>query len=219
MKTSDHTNEIAAALAKAQGQMEAAHKDRENPFFKSVYATLASVWQSCRKALADNGLSVVQSAENDGDAILVVTRLMHSSGQFFEGELRVKPVKLDPQGMGSALTYARRYAMMAMVGIAPADSDDDDGNAASRSQQQPQNTPRAQAATKQLGAAFAKGMNDAMEKAGLSREQLVAAIQKAGLGHLCSDADPAKWDASLANQIKGWVQKHQTKTPDQQPGE
>jgi hypothetical protein len=135
MTHSEQINELAAALAKAQGQIEGAKKDSINPHFKNRYADLASVWDACREALTTNGLSVVQSpsvmqsAENCEAEYGVTTMLLHSSGQWMRGTLYLKPTKNDPQGAGSALTYARRYALAAMVGIAP---EDDDANAASQ---------------------------------------------------------------------------------------
>ena len=129
---SEQINELATALAKAQGAMEGALKDSSNPFFKSKYADLASVWSACRKALTDNGLSVVQltsSVDTSPDSIEVTTQLCHASGQWIRSSLTMKPVKNDPQSVGSLLTYMRRYGLSAMVGIAP--KDDDDGNAAS----------------------------------------------------------------------------------------
>ena len=127
MTHSEQINELAAALAKAQGQIEGAKKDSINPHFKNRYADLASVWDACREALTTNGLSVVQSAENCEAGYGVTTMLLHTSGQWMRGTLYLKPAKDDPQGAGSALTYARRYALAAMIGIAP---EDDDANAA-----------------------------------------------------------------------------------------
>jgi hypothetical protein len=130
MITSPEIGKLAEALAKAQGAIEGARRDSSNPFFKSKYADLASVWDACRKALSENSLSVIQttdSAVDIPDSVIVDTRLCHSSGEWIQGRLVMKPVKADPQGIGSCLTYARRYALSAMVGIAP---EDDDGNAA-----------------------------------------------------------------------------------------
>ena len=121
---------LAAALAKAQARITTAKKDRENPFFKSSYATLASVWDACRHPLADNGLAVVQTTEIGADSVVIlVTRLIHESGEEVVSHYPVVPTKNDPQGYGSALTYARRYCLSAMVGVAP---EDDDGNEASQ---------------------------------------------------------------------------------------
>jgi hypothetical protein len=130
MLQSESIGKLAEAVAKAQGVMESAVKDSKNPFFKSSYSSLAAVWSACRKPLSDNGLSVVQTTEylpESPDMVIVDTRLCHSSGEWIQGRLVMKPVKADPQGIGSCLTYARRYALSAMVGIAP---EDDDGNAA-----------------------------------------------------------------------------------------
>jgi hypothetical protein len=125
---SEQIKDIATALAKAQAEIEGAKKDSTNPHFKSSYADLASVWDACRKALTGNGLSVVQGPVSDEGRVGVTTMLMHSSGQWLESTFFMRPTKDDPQGAGSALTYARRYALAAMVGVAP---EDDDGNAAS----------------------------------------------------------------------------------------
>jgi hypothetical protein len=120
--------ELAKALAAAQGEIRAAEKDRENPFFKSSYATLASVWDAIRGPLSKHGLAIVQSPQLRADGSLVLeTELMHSSGQWLASVYPIKPVKPDPQGYGSAITYARRYQLAAMVGVAA--EEDDDGNA------------------------------------------------------------------------------------------
>lgn len=134
---SEAINEISAALAKAQGQIEGASKGKVNPAFKSKYADLASIWDACREALSTNGLAVLQIPNETPDGMLLTTMVTHSSGQWFRSSYPVRPVQATPQGLGSAITYARRYALMAMVGIAP---EDDDGEAAmGRGQQQPAN--------------------------------------------------------------------------------
>jgi len=129
MTKSESIAQLAEALSKAQAEMECAKKDADNPFFKSKYADLSSVWAACRGPLTKNGLSVVQMPSAEGNHIIVHTLLMHSSGEWIASELAMTPTKSDPQGAGSAITYARRYALSAAVGIAP---DDDDGNAASQ---------------------------------------------------------------------------------------
>ena len=128
MQTSDHINELATALSKAQGEITGALKDSANPFFKSKYADLASCWEACRAPLAKNGLAVFQVPEYTETGLTLITTLAHSSGQFMRGSLPVHPKDDTPQAMGSALTYARRYALTAFIGIAQVD---DDGNAAS----------------------------------------------------------------------------------------
>jgi len=121
--------ELAAALAAAQGEMVGAEKGRENPFFKSRYATLADVWGACRAPLAKHGLAVIQLVQKVEAGLVLETILAHKSGQQVVSVYPIQPVKNDPQGIGSAITYARRYSLSAMVGVAP--EDDDDGNAAS----------------------------------------------------------------------------------------
>lgn len=125
---SEQINELAGALAKAQGKITGALKDSANPFFKSKYADLASVWDACRGPLSENGLAIVQQTESDDSGVYVVTTLAHSSGQWMRSRLRLTPKDDTPQAMGSAITYGRRYALAAAVGVAQVD---DDGNAAS----------------------------------------------------------------------------------------
>jgi hypothetical protein len=124
---SESLKELASALSKAQAVMEGAKKDHQNPYFKSRYANLESVWACARKPLADNGLSVVQLPGKNELGHFLETTLLHSSGEFISSRMFISPVKEDPQGIGSAITYARRYALMGAVGIAP---EDDDGEAA-----------------------------------------------------------------------------------------
>lgn len=120
---------LVMALAKAQGQIKAAPKDSTNPFFDSKYSDLASVWDVCRDPLAKNGLAVIQRPNpTDGSTVSLTTILAHESGEWIRGTLIMRPGKTDPQGIGSCLTYARRYALAAMVGICS--EADDDGNKA-----------------------------------------------------------------------------------------
>ncbi len=121
--------ELAGALAAVQGQLGGVAKTSKG--YNYQYADLATVWDSIRKPLSENGLAVVQTTDSDdvGNPIIITT-LIHTSGEWISGRLVVKPVKPDPQALGSAITYGRRYALMAIVGVAPAD---DDGAAASKS--------------------------------------------------------------------------------------
>ena len=129
MNKSDDIKELALALSKTQAILKGALKDSNNPFFKSKYADLASVWEACREPLAANGLSVVQMPCNDTpDSVALETILMHTSGQWISSVFSMPVSKHDAQAVGSAITYARRYALAAVVGIAP---EDDDGNLAS----------------------------------------------------------------------------------------
>ena len=131
---SDQINELALALAKAQGALHGAVKGSENPFFKSSYADLAAVMEACREPLSANGLSYVQLPGNNGREVTVTTFLLHSSGQWMRSTVGAAPLKTDAQALGSVITYLRRYALSAIVGIAQVD---DDGNAASKGKQSP----------------------------------------------------------------------------------
>jgi len=126
---SESIAKLAEALAKAQGEITGALKESKNPFFKSSYADLASCWDACRKQLSEHGLAVIQTTAPDDSGVVVITTLAHTSGEWIRGSLRMVPVKADPQGIGSCITYARRYALAAIVGLAQID---DDANAASK---------------------------------------------------------------------------------------
>lgn len=137
MNKSEAINELAAALAKAQGQMEGAVKASTNPFFKSRYADLAAVVNAIRGPFAANGLSFVQlPMPTEGDRVSVETMLLHASGQWISSVVDVPVAKGDAQGYGSAITYAKRYGLQAMAGIA-AEDEDDDGNAAAKAKPRP----------------------------------------------------------------------------------
>ena len=128
MPQSESIKELATALSKVQGELTYAKKDSANPFFKSRYADLESVWDACRSLLAANGLSVIQMPANFFEGrMLLVTKLCHSSCEWIEQEMSVPVQKMDVQGCGSALSYMRRYSLSAFIGIVQAD---DDGNAA-----------------------------------------------------------------------------------------
>jgi hypothetical protein len=129
---SEQLGELAAALAKAQGAIKGAVKASDNGFYKTKYADLPAVMDACRMALSSNGIAVVQTTDladrGQADAVLVTT-LIHSSGQWISGNYPIRPAKGDPQGFASAVTYARRYALMAIAGVV-AENEDDDGEAA-----------------------------------------------------------------------------------------
>jgi hypothetical protein len=130
-------DQLQAALSCAQGQIENALKNSSNPVFRSTYADLASVWDAIRKPLAANGLSVEQHPSADGAKVTVLTILGHSSGQSRSSSLTITAMRqiqgggweecANPQAIGSAIHYARRYALSAIVGVT---AEDDDGNAA-----------------------------------------------------------------------------------------
>ena len=116
---------IAAAIVRAQRKFKVAIKDADNPYFKSKYATLGDCWDAVKDALADEGLAVLQPTCDNQGRICVETRIVHESGEMLTSLYPVVCAKQnDPQAMGSAITYARRYALSAFLGII-ADIDDD----------------------------------------------------------------------------------------------
>jgi hypothetical protein len=151
MERSETINELAAALAAAQGKIENASKDSANPYFRSRYADLASIWDAIRGPLSEHGLAVVQPVRVEGSSVTVTTLLAHASGQWISSDLTMTAQrqikdgggweKLDtPQAIGSCITYARRYALAAMAGVAPED-DDAEGAQGRRQEQQRQQRP------------------------------------------------------------------------------
>jgi hypothetical protein len=121
---------IAKAFVAAQQGFSPALKDSNNPFFKSKYADLSTCVKAVIDALHENGIGLIQTCHESESGVIVETVFIHTSGETINcGKLHVPAAKNDPQGYGSALTYARRYSLMAACGIAP---EDDDGNAATR---------------------------------------------------------------------------------------
>ncbi len=161
-KTSDSTAILFAAVSAAQSQFAGAKKDAVNPAFRSKYADLASVWDAVREHLTENKLAIIQIPTAEQNVVTVTTILTHASGEWISGELAMTSEKFTPQGIGSCITYARRYALSAFLGIAP---EDDDGNEASQGKG---NAPAAQkrqekpaivspiAGTGEMAAAFAE---------------------------------------------------------------
>jgi len=126
---SESINELAKALCAAQTEFIAIPKDSSNPFFKSKYAGLPVVIQVASPILNKHGLSISQHISVEGDNDTMTTYLLHESGQYIAHAMRLHLVKADPQGQGSAVTYARRYSYMSVLGLVA--DDDDDGNAGS----------------------------------------------------------------------------------------
>lgn len=121
--------QIITALLKAQKEFKVIIKEDANPFFKSKYAGLPSILDAIKKTLENNELVLVQSPITDGDRIGVETTIYHTSGEFITSKFTMNLAKNDPQGAGSAITYARRYALVSMLALNV--DDDDDGNEAS----------------------------------------------------------------------------------------
>jgi len=126
---------IASALVKAQQAFGPALKTSVNPHFRSKYADLAAVVEAVIDGLNKNGIFLTQLTHECDNGVIVETMLIHESGETLSGgKLHVPASKQDAQGYGSSLSYARRYSLMAVTGIAP---EDDDGNAASKKPMKP----------------------------------------------------------------------------------
>lgn len=129
MNTSDKIDLLAPALVKAQAALPKIRKDSENPHFRSHYLSLEGLLEAVRPALLGNGFAILQSTTDSDDAAMTVTtRLLHTSGQWIEGGVRLPIAKPDPQAAGSAYSYGKRYSLEGILGITG--SDDDDGNTA-----------------------------------------------------------------------------------------
>jgi hypothetical protein len=167
---------IATAFVKAQKEFGPALKTNTNPHFKSKYADLSACVEAVVDALNTNGIALIQQTHEDATGVTVETMFLHESGESLtSGKLHVPASKQDPQGYGSALTYARRYSLMAACGIAP---EDDDGNAASRQRQAPQAeqdmSPKARAERIRVGVAAGDAAGAALALSGFGEKELAA---------------------------------------------
>lgn len=176
-------NEFYKALARAQGELDGAIKDAQNPHLKSRYADLESCWEAWRKVGPRNGFAIIQRALDAGErqGVLLETTLAHTEGFSISSTLFMPAAKLDAQAFGSALTYARRYALCAMVGITPTE---DDGEAAMPTRQQKPGPTTAQQADVRLSLAVQKFNGDMGAKLTLAEEikgSILAPDRRAGL--------------------------------------
>lgn len=162
IETSAETGKLDAALAKAQGEIEAASKDKTNPAFKSRYADLTAVWAACRPALAKHGISLTQWPVHAEDGrVHMVTRIAHG-GEWIRAHFSIPVTKQDPQGYGSAIQYAKRYTLAAALGVVA--DEDDDGNAASARQaprQEPARAPEQPKPTESLADTILRKFSEA----------------------------------------------------------
>jgi hypothetical protein len=188
MTTSEQVNEIATALAKAQAGMKNAALNKVNPHFKSKYADLAGIRDTVIPPLTANGIAVVQTLDAGmGGVSFVLTRLLHTSGQWIEGCCPI-PAAPDMQKMGSAITYARRYSLSAICGIAA--DEDDDGNAA---------------ATVPVNDGYGEWLADMEAVADEGFDRLVAAVKQSKPAY----RDRLKQDAKAWNALKVKAEKAQ----------
>lgn len=185
MITSESIDQIATAMAKAQAAMVPAEKANTNPVFRSKYADLSAFWEAARKPLSDNGLAVWQDVTTNEMGACVVTRVTHTSGQWMEfGPLCVPAGKRDAQGVGSAITYGRRYAFAATCGLV---SDDDDGNDAVKStnerNHEHRQEPRQETRASNVDSVSARKANGtAVDIGGEISETSVESVTKSGDG-------------------------------------
>lgn len=133
MKRSEDITELTKALVKFNSEVSKITKDASNPYFKNNYATLDQIVEEIRPLLTKNGLAIMQFPSGDGNTVSVTTLLIHESGQWIESEpINMKPVKNDPQAVGSCITYARRYSLQAFLSLNT--GEDDDGNKATHTE-------------------------------------------------------------------------------------
>ncbi len=188
METSENIADLATALSRAQARIEGAIKGSDNEELGTKYADLSAIWAACRKALTRNGLSVVQfPGAVSGNFMILTTMLMHSSGQWIRQALSIPLIRLDPQEYGAALTYARRYALAAIVGVCPRD-DDDDAALAKRSP------------ARLIPALAGRSMHETIDREELSVLEALAEEVHAELPALCAYLGVASLSALPASQ-------------------
>jgi hypothetical protein len=199
---------FAKAFLAAQKAQEAVKKASTNPAFKSKYADLAGVVEAVVPALNDNGIAYMQLPSNDGELVGVTTILIHESGATCTGTLHMKPSKADPQGVGSAITYARRYALLAITGAAP---EDDDGQAASTKATRPAAAPQQAPADDMNGTGpsppgpdwwGAEGFGMSAHAAKQNGVDVRHEDLRSELGRLTTAADWKKWCADNSDEIR-----------------
>ena len=173
MKKSETIVELSKAFAKMQKELEQPFKNANNPFFKSKYVPLENVVDSITKASSKHGLSFTQFPSSDENGnVTVGTMVMHESGEWIEYDpICLKPVKNDPQAVGSAITYAKRYALSAIFGIT-SDNDDDGNEATQLGKATPKSVPKKQVPTtnnkipKEVVKAYKDGIQSVIDRTG-----------------------------------------------------
>lgn len=198
MKQSETVNKLIPALIKAQAEIKHSEKDGKNPHYRSEYSTLTSVIDACKEPLRKNGLIVIQTPVYNELGVQLETTIYHESGEFISSELFV-PAPADAQKFGSALTYARRYSLSTIVGIAP---EDDDGEGAKKPENKVEQKPKVtQTNYKQFFMSLPLDLQDHMrkftgkgeafafaEKNGFDPAKMLAAIPKGTFAEQMADA-------------------------------
>ena len=183
MNKSETITELSKAFAKTQKEMKQPLKDANNPFFKSKYVPLENVVEAITESASKNGLSFTQYPSSDEMGnVTVGTLVMHESGEWIEYDpIKMKPVKNDPQSIGSAITYAKRYALSAIFGITS--DQDDDGNEATQAKKQPAKQ-QAQASDPRIDKKLAQGYQQEIISIGEAKGKQDDSIARWFLQHL-----------------------------------
>jgi hypothetical protein len=200
VNTSVEIDKIAGALVAVQAAMKPAIKDATNPHFRSKYADLGAIWEACREPLTKNGIFVGQDVTGDSGCVAVTTRMIHTSGQWVEfGPLVIPLGRHDAQAVGSGVSYGKRYALAAALGIIA--EDDDDGNTATASAPKPQ---PAYAQGTRKPATNGKEVANAAEAVTAERK-VVAVISADQRKQLQKDAEQAGWKVDeVKDLLKGF---------------
>lgn len=202
--SSEDIKEIASALSKAQSQMKVPVKDKKNPHFRNNYASLGSIITACKEALNNNGLSISQQITEKEGIMILVTSLMHTSGQFLRSyaPIRLANGKTGPQELGSYLTYLKRYSLSSLLCL-DADEDDDGNSASQQNVNTKVNQPEITITAEQC-----EVINDLLSiNEDIKFEAIAAFRQKFGSEKLCDI--PASSFPAILSWIKGLVDKVQ----------
>jgi|GEM_PF-1669701 len=162
MTTSEKTGAIYMALIKASGELKNPPKNATNPHFRNRYADLAVILETVKPCLLKNGLAIIQGAESEAAKVTIITRLLHESGEWIETSLSLTAGGADPQKIGSAITYGRRYSISALLNIVA--DDDDDGNEGGKP------APKKSDDQKQI-IAYKKAIGEMIVKIGIEKEE------------------------------------------------
>ena len=191
-RSSESIAKLTEALSKAQGVIEGAKKDADNPFFKTTYADLSSVWRACRGPLSENGLAIMQTVETCNDKYILVTTLSHSSGEWMRSFMPILLVKHDPQSLVSSITYCRRASLAAMVGVCPSDDDGESAMFRDHVELKPIHNPLSEPQCAEL--------DDLLEDDG-SRDWVISEVTKKKGVKTIYDIDSAYYE----NDLKKWL--------------
>lgn len=179
MNKSESITELAKALAAAQGELANASKNAKNPHFKSAYADLGEILNVIRPVFAKHGLGIMQMPDYEAGMVTVETLVTHSSGEYITSQTRLPVGQQNAQGVGGAITYARRYSLAAVAGIGQEDDDGQSAVGTARQQQQ------AQAQQQQQDAARQQALMEAVHKLQPSIQAIKAGIASGDLASAC----------------------------------